>query len=409
MKTSFKKKFTLKIYEKTVARILILMLISCATTFQLNAQILSLPDTANFYDYMDAFYSTSNYDQSDTTEGGDNAHHERLSLVWGNRLFPHGDFSIANKAIIDYSTDFTAVNVKTENPNWVCLGPSNGPSNSVSNGVGQIHRITFDPNYDGINNQTIYASSGHGGLWRTENDGSLWENVNTDIGLPISSVADIAVHPDDADTLFIATGIPDNSINLSYGPNWAQTNPIYTIGIFRSLNYGQTWNPINSGFIDDFYDDGGTVRKLTIDMIDPDNLFAATSNGIYRTQNALASTPTWTNVFAGNSGTDVDFRSVEFKPGSSDTLYAASSNIFRSYNGGTTWTVMTGENTGLDFEDMEPFQPYRINLAVTPADPDRLFAYIWGNNEGEATIYIYYYDGTGWYELFNDDGYPCAE
>ncbi len=390
---------------KALAYIILSMLLYSVTTCQLKSQILTLPDTANFFDYMDSYYSASNYDQSDTTEGGDNKHHQRLGMIWGSRLYPHGNFRVANQAIIDYATNFTPVNVKNEDPNWVCLGPSNGPDNSTENGVGQIHRITFDPKYDGVNNKTIYASSGHCGLWRTENDGALWENVNTDRGIPISSVADIAVHPDDTDTLFIGTGIPDNSINLTYGPNWGNTNPIYTIGVYRSLDYGQNWNPINTAFIDDFDDDGGTIRKLTLDMEDPDNLFAATSNGVYRTQNALAATPTWTNILSGTSGDDNDFRSVEFKPGRSDTLYAASNDIFWSFNGGDSWSVMTGETFGLNFEDLEPFLPYRINLAVTPADPDRLFAYIWGDDEGEATIYIYYWDGSTWTELYDYTGY----
>jgi hypothetical protein len=150
------------------------------------SQITSLPENATFYDYMDSFYSSDRYDPNDDSEGGAKAEHERLSHVWGKRLHPHGDFSIANKAIIDYANSFVPVNIKAENPNWNCIGPSNNPINSVSHGVGQIHRISFDPGY-GISNQTIYACTGFGGLWRTENDGASWAVVNTD-GLPITSL-----------------------------------------------------------------------------------------------------------------------------------------------------------------------------------------------------------------------------
>jgi len=266
MKTQLKEKFTSIINKYFVIHFSLTIVLYFLAAAQVQAQMLSLPDTANFYDYLNAFYASPEYDATDTAEGGYKAQHERLILQWGNRLYPHGDFSVANKAIIDYSSNFTPVNTITENPNWVCLGPSNGPSNSGSNGVGQIHRITFDPKYDGVNNQIIYACTGFGGLWRTENDGFLWENVNTDTGLPLSSAADVAIHPENTDTLFMATGLPDNGVNLHYSPNWSNTNPIYTIGIFRSLNYGQTWNPINDGFIEGFYDNGGTVRKLTIDV-----------------------------------------------------------------------------------------------------------------------------------------------
>jgi len=380
------------------------------------AQYVTLSDSANFYDYLHAFYESSRYNVNDTTEGGEQKQYERLKLIWASRLYPHGDFSVANKAIINYAENFQPANSRPVNPSWVCLGPSDNPSNTNEKGVGQIHRITFDPGYDGVNNQIIYAATGHGGLWRTEDDGMNWENDNTD-QLKICSVADVAVDPFGNDTLFIATGIPDEGITLKYSSNWGNTNPIYTIGIYRSTDYGETWNEINTGFIDDFYNNGGTVRKLTIDFNNPNVVFAATSNGVYRTTNALADIPVWSNVFTGIDDTDGDFRSVEFKPGSSDTLYASSSNIFKSTDGGTTWEVMTGENTGLDFEALQPFIPYRINLAVTPAASENLYAYIWGEDPSqlpnpdynENTVMIYIYSNGYWTQYQREHGYNAKE
>jgi len=376
-------------------------------SFPVKAQYLSLPDSANFYDYLNAYYNSSGYNPNDTSEGGGKAQHERLVHIWGPRLYPHGDFSIANKAIIEYAQNYTPVNIRTENPNWVCIGPSDNPKNSDSYGVGQIHRITFDPNYNGTTNMTIYACSGYGGLWRTENDGELWEIVNTD-ALPMTSVGDIAISPTNSDVLFISTGHPDGGLNLQYSPNWGSVNPISTIGIYRSENYGATWHTINSGFIGEFYLEGGTVRKLTINPNNPNVLFAATSKGIFRTENALATIPVWQNVLSGS-----DFRSVEFKPDSSSVVYASSTDIFKSTNGGDTWASMTGVETGLDFDNMGSFYPFRINLAVTPANPDKLFAYIWGDDEtiiddedfDEKSVYIYIYDDSLWSEYIYYHGY----
>ncbi len=315
--------------------LLFLVLIILVGTSKLFAQPPSLPANANFYDYMSSFYNSSRYNPLDESEGGEKAQHERLGMIWGPRLYPHGNFSIANKSIIDYAQNFTPVNVRAEQPNWTCIGPSDNPTNTSSHGVGQIHRITFDPNYNGITNKTIYACSGYGGLWRTENDGAQWNMVNTDI-LPMTSVSDVAVNPNNTDIIFISTGVPDGGVTLEYSPNWTSINPIYTIGIYRSTDYGLTWQAINSGFLSEFYNNGGTVRKLTIDPTNPNVLFAATSQGVFRTENALAPSPVWLKVFTGLTNTDGDFRSVEFKPGSSSVIYASSSNIFKSLDGGDT-------------------------------------------------------------------------
>ncbi|MCK9290584.1 MAG: T9SS type A sorting domain-containing protein [Bacteroidales bacterium] len=390
----------------------IILVIICLTVFTpltTKSQVANLPENATFYDYLNAFYNSDRYNPEDETEGGQKVAHERLSQIWGKRLYPHGDFSIANRAIIDYAQSFTPFDNRSENPNWVCIGPSNGPANSSSNGVGQIHRITFDPGY-GMSNQTIYACTGFGGLWRTENDGGLWEVVNTD-ALPITSVADVVVNPNNNKEIIIATGVADDGVELAYSPNWANTNPIYTIGMYRSIDYGTSWHEINNGFLQEFYNNGGTVRKLEIDQNDPDIVFAATSNGVFRTTNAFDPNPVWEKVFSGPSGNNMDFRSVKFKPGSSSTLYVSAQDIFKSTDGGDTWSTMTGSNTGLDFSALLPFEPYRINIAVTPANDNRLFAYIWGPNPGSdnSEAYIYYCDNGIWNQLSHKIGYNAKE
>jgi hypothetical protein len=390
----------------------IILVIICLTIFTpitSKSQVANLPENATFYDYLNAFYSSERYNPDDETEGGQKVAHERLSQIWSKRLYPHGDFSIANRAIIDYAQSFTPVDNRYENPNWVCIGPSDGPVNSSSNGVGQIHRITFDPGY-GVSNQTIYACTGFGGLWRTEDDGSLWEVVNTD-ALPITSVADVVVNPNNNQEIIIATGVADGGVELAFSPNWATTNPIYTIGMYRSMDYGSSWHEINDGFLQEFYNNGGTIRKLEIDQNDPDVVFAATSNGVFRTTNAFDPNPVWVKVFSGPNGNNMDFRSVKFKPGSSNILYASAQDIFKSTDGGDTWATMTGSNTGLDFSALLPFEPYRINIAVTPANDNRLFAYIWGPNPGSdnSEAYIYYSDNGSWNQLSHKIGYNAKE
>jgi hypothetical protein len=95
---------------------LLLIIITASSFSALNAQVPMLPENADFFSYLSSFYNSDRYNPSDTTEGGEKAQHERLKKIWGTRLHPHGDFGIANKAIIDYANNYEPVNVRTENP-----------------------------------------------------------------------------------------------------------------------------------------------------------------------------------------------------------------------------------------------------------------------------------------------------
>lgn len=272
---------------------------------------------------------------------------------------------------------------------WRALGPKGMPnvmSRSNTYGVGQANRLTFDPNYDGDENRTLYACSSFGGLWRSHDNGLNWYNVNTDF-LPVTSVADVAINPFDPNMIFITTGYADGGIYDTRGPNWSQINPIFTTGVYRSRDYGKSWEDISDGFIEDF-EDGGIPRRMVINPLNPDQIFIATTQGIYRTNNATTDHVIWERVFMGRNSRERDFRSVEFKPDNANVVYAGSRDIFVSRDGGESWGLMTGEDKGLKMDEIpNDFQIDRINLAVTPAAPERLYAYIMGDQTVNNRVY----------------------
>lgn len=264
---------------------------------------------------------------------------------------------------------------------WRALGPKGMPnlvSKANTYGVGQANRIAFDPNYDGKKNKTVYICSSFGGLWRSEDDGMNWYNVNTDF-LPSTSVADVCVNPFDSKMIFIGTGYADGGVLDTRGPNWSQINPVPTSGIFRSKDWGQTWEDISDGFIEDF-DFSGMSRKMIINPLNPDQIFIASTNGIYRSDNATSDEVRWKKVFAGLVPGEQDFRSVALKPDDANVVFAGSKDIFRSKDGGENWERLTSEINGLDLRSMaDTFAIDRINLAVSLANPERLYAYIMGD------------------------------
>lgn len=245
--------------------------------------IMNVPDTFdyNFFAVMDTFFAQTPYDSA---EGGTYHQMERLARRWQDPLSPHGDFTIANNALMQYTNAFNSgvacnQNSGIYNPNWTSLGPFDTPTGVPQGGMGQIHRLVFNPYYNN-GSQTIYATTPYGGLWRSWDSGLHWHNVNTDIGIPIASVSDIAISRQDTNVLFISTGDSDGGIR------WGLSTPVLTAfdkgivdfvqtaGMYRSLNNGQTWEAINgdvinSGYVPtpnllDFFKKTGTIQvKIT--------------------------------------------------------------------------------------------------------------------------------------------------
>lgn len=277
---------------------------------------------------------------------------------------------------------FRSQEASQDNHTWACLGPTGMPdvvTSSNTYGHGQINRLAFDPRYDGKTNQTIYGCSFFGGLWRSEDNGDNWQNVNTDF-LPTTSVADVCINPFDPDQLFICTGYGDGGIYDARSPNWAHINPIYTTGIFRSNDYGQSWEDISGNFLN-FFPKGGMCRKMAINPLNPDQIVVATTEGVIKTDNATGKEATWENVFHDIAPLKRDVRGIVFKPGDANIIYASGKDIFRSEDGGNSWITITGWDVDLDLENLpDNLKVRRINIAVTPAAPERLYAYILGDH-----------------------------
>ncbi|MCB9178696.1 MAG: T9SS type A sorting domain-containing protein [Flavobacteriales bacterium] len=226
--------------------------------------------------------------------------------------------------------------------NWTSLGPST--SNNIA-GIGRINCIAFHP----TNPNTFWVGTPAGGMWKTTNGGNSW-TTNTD-GLPVLGVSWIAIHPTQPNTMYIATGDGDAASSLSaFGqPLQGDTK---SIGILKSTNGGNTWTTVLSAQ----QSDGVLIRKVMIDPAFPDYVYAATSLGIYQSTDAGS---TWNNILGGY------FMDMEFNPGNSDIVYAASydpngnAQVFVTDNFGQNWyqvTALSGVN--------------RIDIAVTPASPN---------------------------------------
>jgi photosystem II stability/assembly factor-like uncharacterized protein len=233
----------------------------------------------------------------------------------------------------------------------------------------QVTALVASPDF--VADNTIYAGTTTGGVFKSSNAGTTWAAVNT--GLPAgAAILSLTIDHTNANTLFAATsaGI---YISLNGGGQWdppATTAPgnsfttslamatsasIYAGtggGVYLSSDSGATWSAINSGI---------TAVEVKATVISPDNqskIIAATSGGgIYITPDQAA---TWT---AGNSGLANSFaQAIAIDPNATARVYAGTANgIYRSTNGGTSWTAATVQPTTADIRALA------IDSSATPA------------------------------------------
>jgi len=278
---------------------------------------------------------------------------------WTPVLFPHGDFSVARKAMLEYAAAFKgSVSGKGPAGNWKEIGPVLMPAgtNLRSKGIGRIDFLAFDPNDPNI----MFACSPVGGLWRSTDEGLIWINAGTDKGLPRCGVSSIAIDETRSVThWFISTGQGD----ATEGPGWQSS-----IGIYRTTNGGYSWECI--GLQDNTWD--YQIRKVIKIPGTQSYLFAATTEGLFWSKNADATNATevtWKKVQDGN------FYDVEIHPTHPSEIYAAgtgpSTPVFR-----WDWVFELPENL---CEGVLPTMPSRrISLAISPQYPDELFIVVTG-------------------------------
>lgn len=375
----------------------------------------TMPDMASFYTFLDSF---DHRYPSDTLEGGYYNQMQRIRLTWGSRLAPDGNMRRAHRARTDYVRAYpittvsgsnfnTQVSLPLSHPNvsdWEELGHTSdllGDNKREAKGMGQIHRLAFHPQF-GVSNQTIYAGSHYGGLFRSDDDGQNWYNYHTDRGLPLTSVGGVAAS---ATHVYVCTGNGDYGFSsfgadANYQPNQGNItnyNPIHTQGVYR-CSHGASgpsaWTAINGQSVTmldgstrqdllEVFEAGGTMRELIIHPSNASILLIATSQGIFRTANGGQ---TWQQVLLGPpTAPDSEWRGLVFHPTNPNIVYASGQDVYRSNDAGVTWTSMTN---GLQLHP----NALRVNLAVTPAAPDRLYAYVKIPTDGV----LYVYDSTGW-------------
>ncbi len=265
---------------------------------------------------------------------------------------------------------------------WKFVGPTNVG--------GRVLDIAVDPNQA----DTIYIATASGGVWKSTDAGAtLTQAWPTKTVQPIGA---IAVAPDG--TLYAGTGeAGPGGGSITYGGN----------GIYRSTDGAQTWTKAGTM-------PSPVVGRIVIDPADPNTIFVAGTGdlfnpgggrGVYRSTDAGA---TWTRVLKGDTDTTgaVD---LAIDPSNPNRIYAAmwdhrrepdlriyggvGSGVYRSIDGGDTWTRLAN---GLPAASKDIG---RIGLAVSPSTPKRVYAIVISTNGSFQGFYSSSDSGDTWTKL----------
>ncbi len=297
------------------------------------------------------------------------------------------------------------------NEPWTVEGPGN---------IGaRINAIAVHPTDENIQ----YVGFSRGGVWKTTDGGQQWEPVFD--GQLFGTIAHIALAPNDPNTVYVATGDPNIGgyyyigdglyRSTDGGATWthlgladqrilskividpsdpdrlyvgAMGNPSardQQRGVYCSTDGGQTWT--QSLFVDI---DAGII-DLVMDPFDPQTLYAASWNRFRTTYESYVDGDdariwkttdggqTWNMLQGGLPIADlgrIGLAVSERTPGLLYAMYLDTDDqlydIFKTTDGGNSWTVVPTETNGLPPDALGGFGWYFGKLRIGPNSDDEL-------------------------------------
>ncbi|MDI6766393.1 MAG: T9SS type A sorting domain-containing protein [Bacteroidota bacterium] len=252
---------------------------------------------------------------------------------------------------------------------WDPIGPLNLQGRSKS--------VAINP----LNPNTVYVGTASGGLFRSYTGGlaSDWEQVR--LGHPALGISAIVIHPTDTNIIYLGTGEVYKSLNSTGGLVQRTTRGSYGIGILKTTNGGLTWTKS----LDWSYDQRTGIQALRMNPRNPNTLWTATTEGIYKTTNAGAS---WELNESFPMVMDIVIHYNDTNKILVSIGNFSSSVTFRTTDGGNNWLN-------------SPLSGYtgKTILDVYRANPDVVFASAADSTTGVGALYRSTNFGESWIKL----------
>jgi photosystem II stability/assembly factor-like uncharacterized protein len=248
---------------------------------------------------------------------------------------------------------------------------------------GRVSDIAIDPR----NPSVFYVGLGHGGLFKTNDNGTTFDPIFDK--QPMLSIGAVAIAPSDSDVIWVGTGEANDRNSSDWGN-----------GVYRSSDSGEKWQNIG-------LKDSRAIARVVVDPKKPEVAYVAAmgnlwkdggERGLFRTTDAGK---TWKLILKAAAPHDArtGCGDVVIDPTNPEIVYAALyarqrtpwsftsgpnltggedvGGIFKSTNGGADWKKLGG---GL------PAQTGRIGLAINASNPKIVMAVVQSYEGGLGSL-----------------------
>ncbi len=247
---------------------------------------------------------------------------------------------------------------------------------------------------------TYFVGVASGGVWRTTDWGITFTPLFD--AQPSYSIGCVTVDPGDPLTVWVGTGENNSQRSVSYGD-----------GVYKSADNGKTWE--NVGLKDSEH-----IGRIVVDPRDSRVVYVAAQGplwrdggdrGLYKTTDGGKS---WKGVLTVSERTGVS--DVWLDPRNPDHLLASSwqrrRHVWAAIQGGPESAVHRSTDAGETWKRVEGGLPKgelgRIGLAVSPANPDVVYAMVEASERKTAGTYRSTDGGSSW-ERRGDYATPGAQ
>jgi len=328
-------------------------------------------------------------DSGEKEAGGASGAMQALEFWTQARAYPEADISPDKfyKAYTYAKGEIRETPASATTSTWRSIGPTN-----VS---GRMTSVAINPR----NPNTIYAGAASGGLWRSYS-GELsgdWQRVPT--GFPVLGVNAIAINPMDTNTVFIGTGETYRYQGSVGGIVIRTTRGSYGMGILKTTDGGNTWTKS----LDWSYNQQRGVQALHLNPQNPNTVFAATSEGVYRSNDAGENWNAVLNMLMA--------RDIAIHPDDTTKVLATCGNfaspgtgVYRSSDGGSTFGSIPGLPGYSGFARLEIYAADANVVYVSLAESTTVIGSLWRSTDFGLNWTLVNNDLSsdvqGWYSRF---------